>query len=138
MGNTDLFAERVVQAAARSGRAVSPHLVPSTTYSMDAADGRWLSMCTQLLFLARQANSVLDSAGLGSRIVAEVDASGRNLTLRCGDRWLRLKRQKLIDRGHVTVERSYRLPPYPPEPPDLDCLEDLVFELVSTGPAPAR
>ena len=128
--NKDQFSEKVVEAAARSGYATAPHLVPSTTRALGAADWRWFTLCARLLSLTRQANSALDSARLADHIQVETDTYRRRLTLSCRDQWLRLQRERVLGRGHITVERSYCLPAYPPEPTDLAALEELVFELV--------
>jgi hypothetical protein len=112
---------------------VAPHLVPSVTYPIDVADWRWLGLCSRLVGLARQANEAFEAAHLDARIVMELDTPGRHLTLRCGEKWMKLTRQMLIARAHITVERSYRLAAYPPEPGDQACLEELLFELVAAS-----
>ncbi len=135
MAEKDAFCERVLQAAGEAGYAIAPRLVPSVTRAIDAADRRWFGLCAQLLSLSRKANSALGSADLAARIRAEAEAGRRELILRCGDKWLRLRRERLLAGGHITVERSYRQPGYPPEPSDPTALEELVFELIAAAGA---
>ena len=130
-----MFSEKVVEAAVRSGYAVAPHLVPSRSQELDAADWRWLGLCSELTGLAREANAALESAGMDARIAVDADTERRELSLYYGDRWLRVERERVFGRGHIIVERSYRLPAFPPEPVDRAALEDLVFELISAAPA---
>ena len=135
--NDDAFSERLVEAAARSVQATCPRLVPSSTRDLQAADQRWFGLCAQLICLTRRANSALGSAHAGGHIDVQADPGARQLTLRYGDGWLIVKRERLGHRGHIAVERSYRLPAFTPEPTGPAALEDLLVELVAAGGAAA-